>query len=99
MTSIVALVALLSGSASGRTHHISIHDMMFDPSTVTVRKGDVIEFTNTDTVDHTATSKEKAFDTGSLERGKSKRVVVSKRGTFPYSCRFHITMSGTVIVR
>ena len=99
MSLMFAWVALMAGSGPSRVHHINIQHMMFEPAAVSVRKGDVIEWRNADIVAHTATSKQKAFDTGSLERGQSKRVVVSKRGTFPYSCRFHLTMSGTVIVR
>ena len=79
-------------------HRVSIHDMKFEPATLDVPAGDVVIWTNTDFVPHTATATDRGFDTGKLEGGESKRVVFTKKGAFGYFCRFHIAMKGSLTV-
>jgi len=38
-------------------------------------------------------------DTGPIEGGKSATVTVQQAGTYPYICKIHNTMKGTVVVR
>jgi plastocyanin len=82
-----------------RVHHVAISGLKFDPPALEVQAGDAVEWKNDDFVAHTATAEDGAFDTGKMEEGQSKRVVLSTKGTFPYSCRFHVTMHGTLTVR
>ena len=95
---------LLAGGATADdeaacVHRISIVDMRFRPASLEVQLGDLVEWTNSDLVAHTATAVDGAFDTGTLESGQSKRVVVARKGTFPYACRYHTSMKGTLTVR
>jgi plastocyanin/mono/diheme cytochrome c family protein len=85
--------------AGERVHKVTISDSKFDPPSLEVRQGDVVVWTNTDFIAHTATADDHAFDTGKLEDGQSKRIVAKKKGTFPYACRYHMTMRGTLIVK
>ena len=39
-----------------------------------------------------------AFDSGSIEPGKSWRFTAKKAGTYPYLCTLHTTMKGTLRV-
>ena len=69
--------------------------------TLTIQRGDAVMWQNQDTASHTATRDEdpKRFDTGSLDTGEtSQPVVFADAGTFEYTCLFHATMRGTIIV-
>lgn len=79
-------------------HRISVANMRFDPPALAVRSGDVVVWTNADFVTHTATADDGTFDTGEMAAGQSRRVAVTKKGNFPYACRFHPTMKGTLSV-
>jgi len=64
-----------------------------------VHAGDVIEWKNADFIDHTATADDRAFDTGRIQAGETKRIVAKEKGRFPYFCRYHSAMKGAVIVQ
>ncbi len=89
-------VARATGSAS-----VTIEDFRFAPKTVTVKTGAKVAFKNRDQAPHTATIAEGAmkFDTGTIEKGKTKSVRFDKPGTYAYVCLFHAYMKGTVRVK
>jgi plastocyanin len=87
-----------AGAENERTHEVAITGFKFVPAALTVHEGDTVQFTNRDFVAHTATAKNGAFDTARLEANQSKRVVLNRKGTFPYYCRYHSRMSGTLTV-
>jgi plastocyanin len=70
----------------------------FDPEVLTVRPGDTVVWVNRDPVPHTATARSGAFDSGSVEPGKSWKYRAGKPGSFPYFCAFHPTMKGVLKV-
>lgn len=81
-----------------------IEDFKYVPSTITVAPGTTITWTNRDKAPHTATSgaspnADGVFESGTITKGASRTVTVSKRGTFAYYCAFHPFMKGTVIVK
>ena len=84
------------GSAANVT--VQIANYKFAPPSITVKAGTQVTWTNTDSSPHTATSPN-AFDTGSLNKGQSKTVTLSKPGTYAYVCQFHPFMHGTVTVQ
>ena len=86
------------GGAGGRVHAVSMSAFKFLPPTLEVHVGDVVEWKNADFAAHTATADDHSFDTGAVQAGEAKRVVARKRGTFPYSCRYHGAMKGTLVV-
>jgi plastocyanin/mono/diheme cytochrome c family protein len=85
--------------AGARVHEVSIAGFKFVPATLEVQEGDVVEWKNADLVAHTATADDESFDTGRLDGGQAKRVVVRKKGRFPYTCAYHMGMKGTLVVR
>ena len=93
-----ATASAAPGAAGERVHQVSISDFKFDPPTLEVHAGDTIEWKNADLVAHTATADDKTFDTGAIQADQTKRVVVTKKGRFPYFCRYHSTMKGTLVV-
>jgi plastocyanin len=88
-----------SGGGAKAVKAVTIKDYIYKPATITVPKGTTVTFTNQDSTPHTATSKESgAFESGSIDTGKSAKVTLSQSGTFAYYCLFHPFMKGTVIV-
>lgn len=79
-------------------HDISITDMSFSLSTVTINVGDSVTWTNNDTVSHTVTSDGDNFDSGSIAPGETFALDFSPAGTYSYHCDFHPSMTGTVVV-
>ena len=104
------LAAFAAGSAtpsaardapSGATptvHRVTISDMAFAAAPKEIRVGDVIEWVNLDVVVHTATADGGAWDV-TIAPGKRARVTMKAAGVFPYTCRFHPNMRGTVTVK
>ncbi|MDE1861729.1 MAG: cupredoxin domain-containing protein [Thaumarchaeota archaeon] len=75
----------------------------FTPDVVTVPKGDIITWTNNDTVPHTVTSAKDAgatFDSGLIAPGKTFSLDTSKlNGTeYDYMCTVHPYMTGKIII-
>lgn len=72
----------------------------FTPNTVTVPKGDIIEWTNNDTVPHTVTNAPDGtiFDSGLISPGKTYSLDTSKlNGTeYDYLCTVHPWMTGKI---
>lgn len=89
-----------SGASSTAGDKVDIANFKYAPPDLSVSAGSKVTFTNSDSAAHTATSKTGGvFDTNTLQQGDSKAVTLSKPGTYPYYCRFHAFMSGTITVK
>jgi len=77
---------------------VDIKNFAFSPSTLTVKKGDSVTWTNNDSTTHTVTSSGN-FDSGQLAPGKTFSHTFSEAGTFSYGCSIHPSMKGTVTVQ
>ena len=75
---------------------VVIQNMAFSPSTLTIKVGDKVTWTNQDSVGHSATADDNSFDTGVLAQGQSGSVTFSKAGTYTYHCKVHTFMTGTI---
>jgi plastocyanin len=81
----------------------------YSPDTLSVKKGDVIQVTNKDTVPHTVTNGKdasdpttgKLFDTSLINAGSTAKVATTKlsAGTYPFHCTVHPYMTGTLKVQ
>ncbi len=71
----------------------------FSPATVTIKKGQTVVWTNTDTAKHTVMADDKnGPHSPELTRGSSYTDTFATTGTFPYHCSLHPTMRGTITV-
>lgn len=77
---------------------VAIADFAYSPSSLTVDSGTTVSFPNRDSTSHTASANDGAFDTGTIEGGKSGSVTLEQPGTYRYYCLFHPFMKGTVTV-
>jgi plastocyanin len=78
---------------------VSIGDMAtvgFVPTTLTIKKGSQITWTNRDVTDHTVTGN--GWTSGSLKAGESYTRRFDTAGSFDYHCDIHTVMQGTVNV-
>jgi len=73
-------------------HEVDIIGFKFEPATFVVRAGDTITWTNRDLVPHTATARDKSWDTGRIDKGKSASIVCQPNMEAAYFCRFHPAM-------
>jgi plastocyanin len=72
----------------------------YAPSPQMMRVGQVVNWHNFDSIEHTATL-DGAFDSGHVPAfsAHSNAVTMSKAGTFTYHCTIHSGMVGTIIVQ
>ena len=74
-------------------HTVDITDFTFSPSTLRVRAGDRVTWINKDIVPHTATAKDRSWDTGKLAPNGRKTITVTAELSENYFCRFHPSMT------
>ena len=78
---------------------VRIADFAFSPTTVTVRVGTRVTWTNRQLdIQHTVTADGGSFGSGPLSTGSSFSHVFIQAGTYTYHCSIHPDMTGTVIV-
>jgi hypothetical protein len=70
----------------------------FSPPTVTIEAGGTVTFLNDDDDQHTATSIDGAFDTGTLSPGERRQQQFANPGTYAFLCAFHSGMTGEIVV-
>jgi plastocyanin len=88
-------------SVSGNT--ITIKNFAFTPQTMTVKSGSIVRWENKDTAPHRIIfidkdGRDTALDSSVLSSSQSWSNKFDKPGTFPYYCKIHPEMTGTVIV-
>jgi plastocyanin len=77
---------------------VSIANFSFTPAKLSISVGTTVFWTNNDTVTHTVTADQGAFDSGDLSPGNTFSFTFSKAGTYPYHCNIHSSMVGTIVV-
>jgi plastocyanin len=74
----------------------------FKPDSISVPKGDIIEWTNNDNVPHTVTNSPDGaiFDSGLIKKGKTFRLDTSKLDLkeYDYFCTVHPFMNGKILI-
>ena len=96
---VLCVGALQAGLAASATHTVVMEGVAFTPNVLTVAKGDSVVWVNKDAFPHTATARDKSFDSTEIAAGKSWRFTAKRPGTFPYVCTLHPTMKGTLVVK
>lgn len=77
--------------------NIVIKNYTFTPSTLTVKAGDTVTWTNNDSVAHSI--KSATFNSSTLNTGDTFKFTFNTPGTYNYNCGIHPTMTGIVIVQ
>ncbi|MGH8173326.1 MAG: cupredoxin domain-containing protein [Rhodanobacteraceae bacterium] len=94
--SCATLLACTAHSHAGESAaiEVSMQQFGFVPAAITVPAGATVTWTNRDTVPHTVTSADGAFDSGPIEPGKSFQRTVQKPAA--YHCIYHPSMTGSI---
>jgi len=77
--------------------NVVMKNMKFNPATVEVKSGGVVEWKNEDITPHTATAP--SFDSAAIDPDKSWKHTFGEPGNFPYNCTFHPDRKAVVIVK
>jgi plastocyanin len=96
---ILCVAAGCDQKTTARVHRVEIKGMAYVPAEVTVAAGDTIVWVNRDIVPHTVTGEARQLDSGSLSPADEWRLVARDRGRTSYTCAFHPTMKGTLVVK
>jgi len=76
---------------------VSIKDFKMNPSTVTIKAGEAVAWTNDDPVIHTATMDSGDCSTDNIASGTTAKLVFHVAGTYTYHCRIHVAMTGFTV--
>ena len=87
-----------TGSTTPGANEVFIQGMAFNPSSITVKAGTTITWTNKDAVTHNETSNPALFSSGSMATDATYSFTFQNVGTYSYTCTIHPSMKGTVVV-
>jgi len=77
-------------------HIIEIKKFRFVPNVLQIRAGDTVTWINRDIAPHTATGKNKSWDTGAIKKDDSVSLTISPEMALAYFCRFHPGMTAII---
>ena len=78
---------------------VFIDNLKFTPSSIIVPVGTTVTWTNKESTNHTVTSDTlNLFDSDGLSKKETFSYTFTNAGNYPYHCRFHTGMKGSVIV-
>jgi plastocyanin len=80
-----------------RSYAVDINGKGFQPNRLTIKAGDSVSWSNSDSRDHTVSGG--GFASGNIKPGGQFSFRFSKPGNYPYSCSLHPRMKGTIVVQ
>lgn len=83
-------------STSTATVAVTMQNTAFNPATVQAKVGDVIGFTNKDSIQHTATLDDGSCTTDIVAGGGTAALSFTAAGTYPFHCKIHPNMTGKI---
>jgi plastocyanin len=83
---------------TGTEVKVQIANFAFNPSTLTVKVGTTVTWTNADSAPHTVTANDGSFASGDLNQGDSFSFTFTTAGTYAYHCGVHPGMKATITV-
>ena len=82
-------------------NQVVINNFAFGPTTLTVKRGTTVTWTNKDGDAHTVTAAgaKPLFGSNPLDTGDSFSFTFNAPGTYAYFCKIHPTMKGVIVVQ
>jgi len=96
------LATTLPGLANAQTPDATVvmaRDFMFMPTSLTIKAGSTVTWTNEDEEPHTIVSDAGLFRSAAIDTNESFSFRFDKPGTYHYACSIHPRMVGTIIVQ
>jgi plastocyanin len=90
--------ATCSQSADAGQVAVEIKGFKFGPPDIQAATGQIIAFANGDSAPHTATLDDGTCSTGTIDSGASDGLVFNVAGTYPFHCKIHSSMKGTITI-
>jgi plastocyanin len=88
-----------SSTSTNQSNAVTIKGFAYSPSSITVKKGTTVTWTNQDSVEHNVVSEQEGGPKSDLlKKGGTFSFTFDKIGTFTYICSVHPQMKGTVTV-
>jgi len=87
-----------TSTPSSEQASVNISGFAFVPQTLRVATGTKVTWTNNDSVNHTITSNDNLFESGTISKGATFSFTFTQSGTFEYHCKIHPSMTGKIIV-
>jgi plastocyanin len=78
---------------------IEVKNFMFQPTSLTVKVGSTVTWTNMDEEPHTVASSSGLFRSSGLDTKDSFSFKFDKAGTYTFVCSIHPQMVGTIVVQ
>jgi len=78
---------------------VEIHNMKFNPPTLSIAAGTKVTWVNEDSSPHTVTDKGKVFRSAGLDTKDSFSYTFESPGEFTYFCTIHPMMVGKIVVK
>ncbi|WP_405492286.1 cupredoxin family copper-binding protein [Nocardia sp. NBC_00511] len=90
--------ASATAAAPAAPNAVNIDNFAFGPTTLTVKVGTTVTWTNKDEEPHTVVSTDGAFRSPTLGNNATYTFTFTKAGSFAYVCSIHPFMHATVVV-
>ena len=87
-----------NGGGNNTGNSVSIKNFAFSISSLSVKSGTTVTWTNNDATTHTVTADDGSFDSGNIAPGATFTHTFSTAGTIAYHCSIHTTMKAKVVV-
>lgn len=96
----MVLAAIIHSLAcQAATNYVGILDSAYYPDQLAINIGDTVAWDHLDNTEHTVTSDDGLFNSGTMVYGDEFSLTFDTPGTYPYFCQFHgHGMSGVVVV-
>jgi plastocyanin len=88
-----------TGNSNTPPNEVTIQSMSYNPSVLNVTAGTRVTWRNKDNVEHTVTSDQALFDSGTIGVNSSYSFTFNTPGTYGYHCQIHTGMTATVVVK
>src|ERR671930_756127 len=101
LIAVSALALVLAGAsrpAATATKTVKITATAFSPASVTIKTGDAIKWSNTDTKAHQVVANNGAFASPTIGAGRSWTHTFNTAGTYRYHDALHPALTGKVVV-
>jgi len=92
------MMGLGAGPTAPADASVRMAGSRFEPSTLTIAAGETVRWFNDDALPHTASATDGTWDSGNLAPGQAFERRFDAPGSYPYLCRYHPGMTGTIEV-
>jgi len=88
-----------AAASTGSAPEVRIDNFAFTPGTTTVKPGTQVTWTNRDDIPHTVDSAQGKFKSAALDTDQTFQFRFTEPGEYPYYCRIHPKMTGSIVVQ